>query len=161
MQTLWQHLSAGKLNAAQRFWFEPRPAEELYDIVADPHEINNIADSAEQIDTLARMRTALINWRGAIADYSETTELAMAKDFWPDGEQPVTQVPQISINKEGTASIVPSAADDSVGYRINGGVWKLYSKPLSLPKKALLEAKSVRYGWAESPLTRASHTAGD
>jgi len=155
MQTLWQHLSAGKLNAAQRFWFEPRPAEELYDIVADPHEINNIADSAEQIDTLARMRTALINWRGAIADYSETTELAMAKDFWPDGEQPVTQVPQISINKEGTASIVPSAADDSVGYRINGGVWKLYSKPLSLPKKALLEAKSVRYGWAESPLTRA------
>jgi N-sulfoglucosamine sulfohydrolase len=25
MQTLWQHLSAGKLNAAQRFWFEPRP----------------------------------------------------------------------------------------------------------------------------------------
>ena len=36
--------------------------------------------------------------------------------------------------------------DDSVGYRVNGDAWKLYSKPLSLPKNAILEAKSVRYG---------------
>ena len=141
------------LNAAQRFWFEPRPAEELYDIVVDPHEINNLADSAEQAATLTRMRSALTDWRGAIADYSETAELQMAKEFWPDGEQPVTQAPQISINKAGKASIVPAAANDSVGYRINGGAWKLYIKPLLLPNSATVEAKSVRYGWAESSVT--------
>ncbi len=161
MQTLWQYLSAGKLNTAQRFWFEPRPAEELYDIVADPHEINNIVDSSKHISTLDRMRSALTDWQSRIVDYSEVTELAMAKDFWPDGEQPVTQVPQIIINSAGVASIVPSEADDSVGYRVNGGTWRLYSKPLRIPKSTLLEAKSVRYGWAESPLTRASHTADD
>ena len=161
MQALWQQQAAGKLNAAQRFWFEPRPAEELYDIVVDPHEINNLADSAEQAATLTRMRSALTDWRGAIADYSETAELQMAKDFWPDGEQPVTQAPRISINTAGTAIIVPSAANDSVGYRVNGGPWRLYSKPLSLPKNAILEAKSVRYGWAESQSTRASHSLGD
>jgi N-sulfoglucosamine sulfohydrolase len=153
MQTLWQQFTAGKLNAAQRFWFEPRPAEELYDIVADPYEINNLIDSADYAATLARMRDALTDWRSAIADYSETAELQMAKEFWPDGEQPVTQAPQISINKAGKASIVPAAANDSVGYRINGGAWKLYSKPLLLPNSATVEAKSVRYGWAESSVT--------
>ena len=59
MQTLWQQFAAGKLNAAQRFWFESRPAEELYDTGSDPHEINNLADSADQVATLARMRTSL------------------------------------------------------------------------------------------------------
>ena len=156
MQTLWQQFAAGKLNAAQRFWFESRPAEELYDIDSDPHEINNLADSAQQVATLARMRRALLDWRGVIGDLSETAELEMAKNFWPNGEQPVTNTPQILINKVGTASIVPSTVHDSVGYRVNGGAWNLYSKPLSLPKNAILEAKSVRYGWAESPVIRVS-----
>lgn len=156
MQTLWQQFAAGKLNAAQRFWFGSRPAEELYDIDSDPHEINNLADSAQQVATLARMRRALLDWRGVIGDLSETAELEMAKNFWPNGEQPVTNTPQILINKVGTASIVPSTVHDSVGYRVNGGAWNLYSKPLSLPKNAILEAKSVRYGWAESPVIRVS-----
>ncbi|MDC1210945.1 sulfatase [Porticoccaceae bacterium] len=161
MQVLWQQFAAGKLNAAQRFWFQPRPAEELYDIVADPHEINNLVDSAAHAATLARMRSALLDWRGSIIDYSETAELEMAKDFWPNGDQPVTQAPDISINIAGTASLAPAAVNDSVGYRVNGGAWKLYSKPLSLPKNAILEAKSVRYGWAESRLKRASYNASD
>ena len=161
MQTLWQQFAAGKLNAAQRFWFESRPAEELYELDSDPHEINNLADSAEQVATLARMRRALLDWRGAIGDFSETEELEMAKNFWPNGEQPVTKTPQILINNVGTASIVPSAENDSVGYRVDGDAWKLYSKPLSLPKNAILEAKSVRYGWAESPVIRVSINASD
>ena len=107
MQTLWQQFTAGKLNAAQRFWFEPRPAEELYNIDSDPHEINNLADSAEHVATLARMRQVLLDWRGTVGDFSETEELEMAKDFWPNGEQPVTQAPQISVDNLGTASIAP------------------------------------------------------
>ena len=71
------------------------------------------------------------------------------------------KAPQILINKVGTASLVPSAVHDSVGYRVNGGAWNLYSKPLSLPKNAILEAKSVRYGWAESPVIRVSINASD
>lgn len=156
MQTLWQHFESGKLNAAQRSWFEPRPAEELYDILADPHEINNLANSAKHKDTLARMRKTLKNWRDNVGDLSAKAELQMAKDFWPNGEQPVTQPPKISINKVGMASIVPAANNDSIGYRINGGAWMIYSGPISLPKNSNLEAKSVRYGWAESKLTKVS-----
>ena len=96
-----------------------------------------------------------------IGDFSKTDELEMAKNFWPNGEQPVTETPQILINTVGTASLVPSADHDSVGYRVNGGAWNLYSKPLSLPRNTILEAKSVRYGWAESPVIRVSINASD
>ena len=38
---------AGKLDAVQRRFFEPKPYEELYDLTADPHQIvNRIADPA-------------------------------------------------------------------------------------------------------------------
>jgi hypothetical protein len=102
------------------------------------------------------MREALTNWTKNVGDFSDTTELQMAEDFWPNGEQPVTQPPTISINKAGMANIVPAAANDSIGYRINGGTWKLYSQPVLVPKSAILEAKSVRYGWAESALVKTS-----
>jgi arylsulfatase A-like enzyme len=156
MQTLWQQLAAGTLNSAQSLWFEPTPAEALYDIQADPHEINNLANSAKHQDTLVQMRKALKNWRNSVGDLSETTELDMAKQFWPNGEQPVTQPPKIAINQSGMATIVPAATHDSLGYRINGGAWVIYSGPISLPKGAVLEAKAVRYGWAESTLVKVS-----
>lgn len=156
MQTLWQHLEGGKLNTLQRLWFEPSPKEALYDIQADPHEVNNLANSAKHHNTLMRMREALSNWTKNVGDFSDSTELQMAEGFWPNGEQPVTQPPTISINKAGMANIVPAAADDSIGYRINGGTWKLYSQPVLVPKNAILEAKSVRYGWAESSLVKTS-----
>jgi arylsulfatase A-like enzyme len=156
MQTLWQQLAAGTLNSAQRLWFEPTPAEALYDIQADPHEVNNLVNSAKHQDTLVRMRAALNNWRDSVGDFSETTELDMAKQFWPNGEQPVTQPPKIAINQSGMATIAPAATHDSMGYRINGGAWIIYSGPISLPKGAVLEAKAVRYGWAESTLVKVS-----
>ena len=40
-RTQWK---AGKLNAAQSQFFERRPAEQLFDIQEDPHQVNNLAD---------------------------------------------------------------------------------------------------------------------
>ena len=156
MQTLWQQLAAGKLNTSQRLWFEPTPAEALYDIQADPHEVNNLVNSAKHRDRLVQMRSALNSWRDSVGDFSETTELQMAKQFWPNGEQPITQPPKISINQSGIATIAPAANHDSMGYRINGGAWMIYKAPVSVPKGGVLEAKAVRYGWAESTLVKVS-----
>jgi uncharacterized sulfatase len=39
-----------------------KPAEELYDTLADPHEIENLVDSAQHAGTLRRLRAALRQW---------------------------------------------------------------------------------------------------
>jgi len=40
----------------------PRPAEELYDVVNDPWQLHNLAESTEHADALDKMRKLLENW---------------------------------------------------------------------------------------------------
>jgi arylsulfatase A-like enzyme len=54
-----QQYDQGRLTPAQRAFWEPKPAEELYDLRADPDEVRNLSASGEHHDTLIRMRTAL------------------------------------------------------------------------------------------------------
>jgi N-sulfoglucosamine sulfohydrolase len=57
------YYNEGKLNAAQSFpWSPKRPAEELYDLQNDPHEINNIANHPACVDTLKKHQEILRNW---------------------------------------------------------------------------------------------------
>ncbi|MCC5805777.1 MAG: sulfatase [Opitutales bacterium] len=52
--------AAGKLNAAQGAWLaEAKPAEELYDCLADPDNVRNLAADTAYADTLTQMRAAL------------------------------------------------------------------------------------------------------
>lgn len=60
---VWKQLfDDGKLDAAQNFFWQPKPSEELYDIQADPHQVTNLADAGEHSTTLARFRDALKDW---------------------------------------------------------------------------------------------------
>ena len=57
---VWEQMyKEGKLNAAQRKFWEPKPAEELYDLTADRDEVNDLASSAAHKDVVARLRKAL------------------------------------------------------------------------------------------------------
>jgi len=57
------HASA-KLSSPATDFFAPRkPAEELYDLRTDPHEIHNLADDPAHAATLERLREALAQWR--------------------------------------------------------------------------------------------------
>lgn len=59
----------GQLTGPQALFFQPRkPSEELYDIVADPHEIRNLAASPEHEKVLKQMRRELDDWMRAIGD---------------------------------------------------------------------------------------------
>jgi len=63
MQELRRAAAEDKLTDPQRFWWLPRkPVEEFYDTQADPHEINNLADSAEHRNTIDKMRKILRGW---------------------------------------------------------------------------------------------------
>ncbi|TDB62720.1 sulfatase-like hydrolase/transferase [Arundinibacter roseus] len=49
---------AGTLNAVQKKFWETKPVEELFDVDADPHNINNLAQNPEYAAVLKRMRQA-------------------------------------------------------------------------------------------------------
>ena len=65
----------GELTPAQRFYMQPeRPAEELYDVQADPHEIVNLADSSSHRSVLHQMRRRLGRWTRRIDDQGRLPE---------------------------------------------------------------------------------------
>lgn len=56
----WESLfKAGKLNAAQRAFFEPKLVEELFDCAADPDNVRNLAADPAAAPHLKRLRAAL------------------------------------------------------------------------------------------------------
>jgi N-sulfoglucosamine sulfohydrolase len=69
MQEWRRRHEAGELVGPQRLFFSPqKPPEELYDTIADPHEIDNLAGSPQHYSTLIEMRGRLNNWVRAIND---------------------------------------------------------------------------------------------
>ncbi len=48
----------GRCTGPQRFFWEPKPVEELYDITADPWEVKNLAGDPAHAAVLARLRSA-------------------------------------------------------------------------------------------------------
>jgi arylsulfatase A-like enzyme len=66
---VWKDLfDRGLLTEAQRTFWEPKPAEELYDLENDPDEVNNLASTAAHQDVLRRLRRAVRDWEREIRD---------------------------------------------------------------------------------------------
>lgn len=74
---VWKRLyDEGKLKPPQTYFWERKPAEELYDLANDPDEVNNLANSPEHKEILDRLRLALREWQFSIRDVG----------FLPEGE---------------------------------------------------------------------------
>jgi uncharacterized sulfatase len=57
---VWKRLfDEGSLKPPQTYFWQTKPAEELYDLQTDPDEVNNLAVSPQHQDVLKRMRLAL------------------------------------------------------------------------------------------------------
>ena len=154
MQELWRLKAADELppHIAQYFT-ENRPEEELYDLRADPYELSNLAEDAEYAAQLAQMRAAMARFDARTPDWSEDGELAMVERMWPGLVRPETAAPtaELADSRVALYSATPGA---SIGYRIDEGPWQLYTGPVELQPGRTLEAKAVRYGFAESQVER-------
>jgi hypothetical protein len=70
---------AGRLNEVQsRFW-QPKPAEELYDVAADPDNIHNLATDPQYARELTRLRNANDQWLRQSQDVGFIPEAILAK----------------------------------------------------------------------------------
>jgi len=69
VQTMRELHAAGKLDELQaRPFARRRPAEELYDLEKDPFETQNLAATAEAVETLPGLREALDDWMARTRD---------------------------------------------------------------------------------------------
>ncbi|MEW4486606.1 sulfatase [Thalassoglobus sp. JC818] len=68
LRTLFE---AGELSPLQASYHDAgsRPAEELYDVIADPHQINNLAANPDFQSTLESHRQLLREWRATTRDH--------------------------------------------------------------------------------------------
>lgn len=72
--------AAGELNEVQAKFFSPtKPVEELYDIVADPHETVNLADDPQHQEQLIKMRQATEAWQIEMGDMGLIPEPIMMR----------------------------------------------------------------------------------
>jgi N-sulfoglucosamine sulfohydrolase len=174
----WLRLSAARtLTGPAALWMRnSRPAEELYDTAADPHQIENLADRPAHRPTLLRMRTAVNTWMTATRDQGLVNEPEMIERMWPGGRQPETAQPYIVPRRSATAPArEPTLAFDepaeiviyvptqgaSVGYTTDDGPdakWRLYTGPILVDRATTLRAKAIRYGYKESGETTVAIT---
>lgn len=93
---------AGRLNADQKRFWEEKPAEELFDIEADPHNIHNLGADPNYKDVLQKLRKANHDWlieskdvgfipEGLLSKISETTPL---RDYAESGKYALEKVIQ-------------------------------------------------------------------
>ncbi|MBN8729892.1 MAG: sulfatase-like hydrolase/transferase [Acidobacteria bacterium] len=74
---VWKKMyDEGKLNAAQRKFWETKPPEELYDLETDRDEVNNLAASPKHRAVLDKLRKAQQEWVTSVRDVG----------FLPEGE---------------------------------------------------------------------------
>jgi N-sulfoglucosamine sulfohydrolase len=80
---VWRQFNAeGKLNGPQALFFAPtKPAEELYDTAADPHEVNNLAGSStpEHQAKLKELRAVLDRWLEETKDLGAVPEAELVR----------------------------------------------------------------------------------
>jgi hypothetical protein len=175
MQELLRVKAKGETAGPVSLWLrDTRDPEELYDVEADPHEIDNLAGDPQYADVLLRMRDALKIWQFQTGDMGHIPELQMVLDMWPRGVQPETMPPAFLLS---SAELHQSPVDsDSIALATgsfielhsptqgaslvwttdsgNAPHWKLYSKPLRFDGSVTVRAKAVRYGYLESAESR-------
>jgi arylsulfatase len=66
---LWDAREEGKLNADQQDVFmQPRPADELYHVKDDPHQLKNLANDPAHAERLAQLKKVLARWTSETGD---------------------------------------------------------------------------------------------
>ncbi|WP_176086936.1 sulfatase [Martelella sp. HB161492] len=89
-----EHLAGTLTDAQDRFW-QQKPAEELYDLAADPYQLENLAADPAYGEQLARLSTALDQHMVAVNDNGLIPEGIAAEGYWPsraEGAYPIEDV---------------------------------------------------------------------
>ena len=100
MQSWASEYEAGNLNADQSAFFEPREAEELFNVREDPFELVNLAEQSEYAAKLKELSDALTDWQleqhdaGLVPEpmLTELDQQGFIRDYVTSEDYPVEEV---------------------------------------------------------------------
>ncbi|WP_044218016.1 sulfatase family protein [Flammeovirga pacifica] len=157
MRVLKEMYSKGTLNEVQSKWFSPLTSSEmLFDLENDPFETKNLAEDKSHQKTLKKFRSVMNKWMKKTPDRCIQPEAEMIEEMWPNNTQPIT-LNVGGVYQDGVLKLNCPTESVSIGYRVNGGKWKLYHQPISTQKGDLVEAKAIRIGYKTSEITSFSN----
>lgn len=138
---------AGKLTGPAAAFMAPRrPAEELYDLQADPHETRNLAGEASQAATLRRLSTTLDRWIRESGDQGAQPE--------PTSAQPAENPYRTQVDgwcTQGRVRVTP--ADQGMTASSEGGNGALLRSYVAPPGRYTLQLRARSTGMAVQRLT--------
>ncbi len=150
MHQILEMKANGELNKIQSAWLaESKPEDELYDIIKDPYEINNLATDSSYAEIKNTLENDLMSWMTRIGDKYKIPEQEQAEIAWPNGIQPNTETVQFERIGD-RLKMTSSTAGATIAYQIpTSSRWIIYSAPIDI-KDTSITAKAVRYGYKES-----------
>lgn len=161
MVQMEQMYKKGELNEAQSRWFNiNHGAEELYDCLEDPYQINNLVDDGRYKSLLKRMRKAYEKeW---IKPYNKQWSVWSEDDFiaqrQPNGEKQVVEPISTKV-ENGVVTILNNPTIYSISYYIFKGEkpteerYSLYKEPISLNSGETLQILMERIGFVSAKKT--------
>jgi N-sulfoglucosamine sulfohydrolase len=155
MQELLRLRDEGGLDPIQARWFrQPKKKEELYDTVADPFEVHDLARDPAYAGEVERLSAALEGWMGRIGDDPLRPETDLVESMWPGGVQPKTAAPALSWH-DGTVEIECTTEGAALAYQVDGrgygpNHWLLYKGPFAARSGSTISATAIRIGYTQS-----------
>lgn len=127
----WRNLYyAGQLNPAQAAFFQPRPAEALYNIEEDPFEITNLINAKKEKRIAKRLRKKLHNQLKALPDLSFFPEPYLLEHAWNNpvefGQQNKTNIAELLEIADLSLGSFEEAEKELSKALASGNPWKRY-----------------------------------
>lgn len=145
----------GTLDSNQSLWYrDTKPVEELFDIAVDPHELNNLADDPSYSAILEELRLANERWIMETNDLCLGNEHELIKKIWPDGTQPVTEVPKLVLEDQ-YITLQSRSSSDQIAYRWKSdqsNAWHYYTNKIPGRTGDEIEVIAHRIGFKSSQI---------
>ena len=143
------------------FMQDTKPFEELYDVVADPHQVHNLAADSRYEAELVLLRGELENWMRGMDDKGLVPEPELYRRMYPNEDSATAEAPLVSKrNGEGGTVFVTLQAQtegSSLAYRFVGEDttgkigWQLYEDEIQIEQGQQIEVIASRLGYETSP----------
>ncbi len=156
MQALLRLRDEGELNDAQAQWFrDSKNVDELFDTIADPHELNNLAEDPEYAEILRDLKIEMDDWLLRIDDNPEMSERDLVTKIWGGASsKPKTESPIVSFD-QGRVSLSSRTPGASLSYKIIENddepmSWQIYTGPFAVLDTSTLKIQAHRIGFDPS-----------